>query len=197
MDCHDYHGITIILITLLDGWYLLFYYAALAGVELAGEAERRARTTTREMDTSSSHAPNPPDPGSNHCKREFISHFTYMRLLLSCICRAVVRRRLKSTQLLAALANPNAAFLQCDEAIPHCRNCQKSKRHCMGYNSDRTNLQSTNPTILLPAPIRHLATSPVYSHQGQISAHSDDLASRLPVPIVPSSRIDDSARYPG
>jgi hypothetical protein len=67
----------------------------------------------------------------------------------------------------------------------------------MGYMSDRTSLQSNNPTALLPAPLRTLATSSTHPHQGQISTRGYNIATHLPVPIIPSSRIDDSTNYPG
>jgi hypothetical protein len=40
--------------------------------------------------------------------------------------------------------------LQCDEALPACRNCQKSKRECAGY--DPIFKQQQGPAAIQPAP---------------------------------------------
>ena len=40
--------------------------------------------------------------------------------------------------------------MQCDETHPVCKNCQKSKRECLGY--DPIFKQTQNPTNIQPAP---------------------------------------------
>jgi hypothetical protein len=44
----------------------------------------------------------------------------------------------------------NLTTLQCDEAHPVCRNCQKSKRECLGY--DPIFKQQPGPAQIQPAP---------------------------------------------
>ncbi|KAI9891175.1 MAG: hypothetical protein M1814_003018 [Vezdaea aestivalis] len=43
--------------------------------------------------------------------------------------------------------------IKCDEGHPHCRNCQKSKRDCLGYDPmfNRSS-QTSGPTAIQPAP---------------------------------------------
>lgn len=63
-------------------------------------------------------------------------------------------------------------FQQCDEQHPACRNCQKSKRECLGY--DPIFKQQTGPAIIQPAPSSApsaggiAATSNPYGNQPQM-----------------------------
>lgn len=45
---------------------------------------------------------------------------------------------------------------QCDEGVPTCRNCQKSKRECLGY--DPIFKQQPSPANIQPAPSIHPQT---------------------------------------
>jgi hypothetical protein len=73
------------------------------------------------------------------------------------------------TRRLSGFANSSCFFhLQCDESHPTCRNCQKSKRECLGYDPIFKSQQG--PTAIQPAPnsasplpVNPAASSP-YSH---------------------------------
>jgi hypothetical protein len=64
--------------------------------------------------------------------------------------------------------------LQCDEAHPTCRNCQKSKRECLGY--DPIFKQQPGPPQIQPAP----NSTP---HQASIAASSPPITAPYPTPV--------------
>lgn len=47
----------------------------------------------------------------------------------------------------------HSSLSQCDEGVPTCRNCQKSKRECLGY--DPIFKQQPSPANIQPAPSIH------------------------------------------
>lgn len=67
-------------------------------------------------------------------------------------------------------------LIQCDEAQPACRNCQKSKRECLGYDPIFKNPQ-TGPAAIQPAPSASpsqastLATANPYGDQAALHAY--------------------------
>lgn len=76
--------------------------------------------------------------------------------------------------------------LQCDEAHPICRNCQKSKRECMGY--DPIFKQQAGPAQIQPAPnstpVPHSSTPASAPAQSASSTYSQ---SPVPQGYAPAS----------
>jgi hypothetical protein len=66
----------------------------------------------------------------------------------------------------------NLTTLQCDEAHPVCRNCQKSKRECLGY--DPIFKQQPGPAQIQPAP--NSVPTPHSTTQGYAPASSSGYA---------------------
>ncbi|SMR44615.1 unnamed protein product [Zymoseptoria tritici ST99CH_3D1] len=67
--------------------------------------------------------------------------------------------------------------IKCDEAQPTCRNCQKSKRECMGY--DPVFKQTPQPAPIQPAP------NPPLLQQQHSTAHHHHLHQQSPLPPPP------------
>ena len=81
------------------------------------------------------------------------------------------RRRHPTTTKYQTSSNIIHRCRQCDEAHPTCRNCQKSKRECLGYDPV---FKSTGPTPIQPAPSAATASStksasPSLPHSGSYS----------------------------
>lgn len=73
--------------------------------------------------------------------------------------------------------------IKCDETHPICKNCQKSKRECLGY--DPIFKQQQHPTNIQPAP-NHTSASPVSSTPALSNgpAHSSSAISAVAAPYA-------------
>ncbi|RDL42292.1 uncharacterized protein BP5553_02271 [Venustampulla echinocandica] len=81
-------------------------------------------------------------------------------------------KKAKAHELAQAESTARKETRACDEAHPACRNCQKSKRECLGY--DPIFKQQPGPTAIQPAPSSapaqggSTATANPYGHQPQM-----------------------------
>ncbi|KAG9232057.1 hypothetical protein BJ875DRAFT_97011 [Amylocarpus encephaloides] len=107
---------------------------------------------------SSSYYPNPvqhlphpgygvtSDPNGNGNMRFALPHHQDARVMSGGRHKKEIKRRTKTGCLTCRKRR-----IKCDEAHPHCRNCQKSKRDCMGYDPIFKQ-QPQGPTSIQPAP---------------------------------------------
>ena len=88
----------------------------------------------------------------------------------------------------APLRITNISFQQCDEQHPVCKNCQKSKRECLGY--DPIFKQQQQPQPGLPPVSNHPAVSPSIPSNGPPptppSSVPSNALSLSAVPMVPT-----------
>ncbi|KAI1456362.1 hypothetical protein F4805DRAFT_475920 [Annulohypoxylon moriforme] len=97
---------------------------------------------------------------------------------------------------------------KCDEQHPVCKNCQKSKRECLGYDPIFKNQQQQHPTNIRPAPNNSTSTSvpssrPPASSSTSASAsapggapQAQSYSTTLP-PVIPNNTTPTTAPFTG
>ncbi|KAI1102748.1 hypothetical protein F4804DRAFT_334002 [Jackrogersella minutella] len=95
-------------------------------------------------------------------------------------------------------------FLQCDEQHPVCKNCQKSKRECLGYDPIFKNQQQQHPTNIRPAPNNSTSASIPSSRASASSATvsgtttqpQSSYSTTLP-PVIPNNTTPATTPFTG
>ncbi|KAI1415461.1 hypothetical protein F5Y13DRAFT_186952 [Hypoxylon sp. FL1857] len=94
---------------------------------------------------------------------------------------------------------------KCDEQHPVCKNCQKSKRECLGYDPIFKNQQQQHPTNIRPAPNNSTSASvpstrpppaPSAPVAGSTQAQASSYSTTLP-PVIPNNTTPTTAPYTG
>ncbi|KAI1205213.1 uncharacterized protein F4807DRAFT_471219 [Annulohypoxylon truncatum] len=100
---------------------------------------------------------------------------------------------------------------KCDEQHPVCKNCQKSKRECLGYDPIFKNQQQQHPTNIRPAPNSSTSTSAPSSRPPVSSSTSASASASVPggaaqaqssysttlPPVIPNNTTPTTAPFTG
>ncbi|OTB01676.1 hypothetical protein M426DRAFT_63580, partial [Hypoxylon sp. CI-4A] len=93
--------------------------------------------------------------------------------------------------------------IKCDEQHPICRNCQKSKRECLGYDPIFKNQQQQPPTNIRPAPHTSSSASipttrpPAAAAPSPSSAQSQASYSTSLPPVIPNDTTPTTQPFTG
>ncbi|KAL7628457.1 hypothetical protein AAE478_002660 [Parahypoxylon ruwenzoriense] len=89
---------------------------------------------------------------------------------------------------------------KCDEQHPICKNCQKSKRECLGYDPIFKNQQQQHPTNIRPAPNNPSSSAPAPVHRpptsAPVSGSTPTAASYTTLPpVIPNNTTSAAALF--